>query len=131
MREYMSILMAVVRKLVNKCCVCKQAKLKGQKVMFIWKHCLIGYVSGKFPGFQALSVIISNDNDKLAVLQGGPYLIYGRPLILREMPEYFDFNSAEMSIVPVWIKLPNLPLKCWSSTCLSKIASVLGKTNTM
>lgn len=57
---------------------------------------------------------------------GGPYLVFGRPLILREMPEFFDFNSAEMSTVPVWIKLPNLPLRCWSSTCLSKIVSVVG-----
>ena len=43
------------------------------------------------------------------------------------MPEYFEFNSIEMSTVLVWIKLLNLPLKCWSSNCLSKIASVLGK----
>ena len=68
-----------------------------------------------------------NEVDKLAVLRGGPYLVFGRPLILKEMPEYFDFNSAEMSTVPVWIKLPNLPLKCWSLKCLSKIASVVGK----
>ena len=47
--------------------------------------------------------------------------------ILREMPEYFDFSSLEMHIVPVWVKFPNLPLKCWSLKCLSKIASVLGK----
>lgn len=43
------------------------------------------------------------------------------------MPEYFDFNSTEMSTVPVWIKLPNLPLRCWSLNCLSQIASVPGK----
>ncbi|KAJ6376465.1 hypothetical protein OIU76_025586 [Salix suchowensis] len=115
----------------------------------VWKSCLIGYVSGEFPGFKALNSIITkswhcdavlnlhesgwlvykfqNEADKLVVLRGGPYIIYGRTLILKEMPEYFDFNSEEMSIVPVWIKLPNLPLKCWSSNCLSKIASVIGK----
>jgi hypothetical protein len=32
-----------------------------------------------------------------------------------------------MHIVPIWVKFPNLPLKCWSLKCLSKIASVLGK----
>ncbi|KAJ6365124.1 hypothetical protein OIU76_029987 [Salix suchowensis] len=31
-----------------------------------------------------------------------------------------------MSTLPVWIKLPNLPLSCWSGICLSKIASVIG-----
>ncbi|KAJ6376307.1 hypothetical protein OIU76_025440 [Salix suchowensis] len=114
----------------------------------MWKTCLIGYVSGKFPGYKALSAIIenefnceavltlhesgwliykfNNEDDKLAVLRGGPYLVFGRPLMLREMPEFFNFNSSEMSTLPVWIKLPNLPLSCWSGICLSKIASVIG-----
>jgi len=43
------------------------------------------------------------------------------------MSEYFDFSSSKMSQVPVWIKFPYLPLKCWTPRCLSKLASVLGK----
>ncbi|KAJ6947099.1 hypothetical protein NC651_001710 [Populus alba x Populus x berolinensis] len=31
-----------------------------------------------------------------------------------------------MSCVLVWVKFPNLPLKCWSPRCLAKIASKLG-----
>ncbi|KAJ6986396.1 hypothetical protein NC653_024088 [Populus alba x Populus x berolinensis] len=97
------------------------------------------------PGFKALNNIISsswkcdatlsihesgwlvykfkNIDDKLAVLANGPYLIYGRPLILKAMPEYFSFGKDEMACVPVWVKFPNLPLKCWSPRCLAKIAS--------
>ncbi|KAJ6370155.1 hypothetical protein OIU76_028432 [Salix suchowensis] len=115
----------------------------------VWKSCLIGYVSGRFPGFRALkSMIVNtwrceavlevhdsgwliykfrNEVDRLAVLKGGPYLVFGRPLILKEMPEFFYFNPAEMSTVPVWIKLPNLPLRCWSLKYLSKLASIVGK----
>jgi hypothetical protein len=114
-----------------------------------WKLCAIGYVSGKFPGYRALNSIIENvwncearlsihesgwlvykfqnEEDKFSVLCGGPYLVYGRPLILRPMSEYFDFSNSEMSQVPVWLKFPNLPLKCWTPRCLSKLASVLGK----
>ncbi|KAJ6287682.1 hypothetical protein OIU76_030636 [Salix suchowensis] len=117
----------------------------------MWKTCLIRYVSGKFPGYKALNAVIvnsfhckavltlhesgwliykfKNEDDKLVVLQGGPYLVFGRPLMLREMPEFFNFNSAEMSTIPVWVKLPNLPLRCWSENCLSKIASVIGNPN--
>jgi hypothetical protein len=110
----------------------------------------VGYVSSKSPGFRALNNLITtvwkcdatltthesgwlvyrfkSEDNKLVVLRGGPYLVYGRPLILRLMIEYFDFSHEEMSRVPVWVKFLNLPLKCWSSpTCLSKIASVLGK----
>ena len=114
-----------------------------------WKRCLIGYVAGKYPGFGALKSIIGNtwkcdatlsihengwlvyefkdENDKMAVLNGGPYLIYGRPLMLKSMPEFFDFSKNDMSSVPVWVKLPNLPLKCWSIRSLSKISSLIGK----
>jgi len=111
----------------------------------LWQLCIVGYVAGKSPGFKALNNIISYSwkceaslaihesgwlvykfktvDDKLA---NGSYLIYGRPLILKAMPEYFDFGTDEMSCVPIWIKFPSLPLKCWSPKCLSKIASKLG-----
>nr|TKS17470.1 hypothetical protein D5086_0000012940 [Populus alba] len=91
----------------------------------IWNLCVVGYVSGKNPGFKALQRIIAtnwkceatltihetgwliyhfkSEEDKLAVLRGGPYLVYGRPLVLRQMTKYFDFSSAEMSRVPVWL----------------------------
>ena len=115
----------------------------------VWKFCVVGYVSGKRPGYGALNSIISTvwkceaslsihdsgwlvyqfktEEAKNSVLSGGPYLIYGRPLILRPMMKFFDFSSEEMSRVPVWVKFPNLPLCCWSPICLPKIASVLGK----
>jgi hypothetical protein len=115
----------------------------------LWKLSLVGYIAGRSPGFKALQNLIlnswhceasliihasgwlifqfANEEDKLNVLSGGPYLVYGRPLILRAMPEYFDFSSSNMHTVPVWVKFPNLPFKCWSLKCLSKIASVLGK----
>ena len=115
----------------------------------IWNLCIVGYVAGKSPGYKALSNVISytwhceakltihesgwlvyqfkNVDDKLAVLADGPYSVYGRPLILKPMTEYFDFSAEPMTKVPVWVKFPNLPLKCWSVQGLSKIASVLGK----
>ena len=109
----------------------------------------MGYVSGKNPAFKAFNSIIStiwkceathtihetgwliyhfkSEEDKLTVVRVGPYLMYGRPLVLRPMTKNFNFSSAEMSRVPVWVKFPSLPLWCWSPVCLSKIASVIGK----
>nr|TKS05769.1 hypothetical protein D5086_0000129850 [Populus alba] len=114
-----------------------------------WNLCIVGFVAGKFPGYKALSSIISNSwhceakltihesgwlvyqfqnvDDKLAVLAEGPYSVYGRPLLLQPMSEFFDFSAENMTTVPVWVRFPNLPLKCWSIQGLSKIASVLGK----
>ena len=90
----------------------------------VWQLCIVGYVAGKSPGFKALSSIISSTwrcEASLAIHE------YGLPLILKAMPEYFDFGTDEMSCVSIWVKFPNLPLKCWSPRCLSKIASKLGK----
>ncbi|KAH8499709.1 hypothetical protein H0E87_015081 [Populus deltoides] len=89
----------------------------------VWQLCIVGYVAGKSPGFKALNNIISsswkceaslaihesgwlvyrfkNVDDKLVVLTNGPYLIYGWPLIIKAMLEYFDFGTDEMSCVPV------------------------------
>ncbi|KAJ6868613.1 hypothetical protein NC651_033633 [Populus alba x Populus x berolinensis] len=114
-----------------------------------WNLCIVGFVAGKFPGYKALNSIISdtwhceakltihesgwlvyqfqNVDDKLAVLAEGPYSVYGCPLLLQPMSEYFDFSAENMTKVPVWVRFPNLPLKCWSIQGLSKIASVLGK----
>nr|TKS08440.1 hypothetical protein D5086_0000103210 [Populus alba] len=115
----------------------------------VWNFCAVGYIFGKNPGFKALNSIIStvwkteatltihetgwliyrfkSEEEKLAVLRGGPYLMYGRPLVLRPMTKLFDFSCEEMSRVPIWVKFPCLPLCCWSPICLSKIASVIGK----
>jgi hypothetical protein len=87
----------------------------------VWQLCIVGYIAGKSPSFKALNNIISsswkceasltihesgwlvyrftNVDDKLVVLAKGPYLIYGRPLIIKAMPEYFDFGTDEMSCV--------------------------------
>jgi hypothetical protein len=87
-----------------------------------WKLCVVGYVSGKFPGYRALNNIIGNtwkceatltihesgwlvykfqNEDKFSVLCEGPYLVYGRPIILCSMTEYFDFSCSEMTQVLV------------------------------
>ncbi|KAK4727179.1 hypothetical protein R3W88_032096 [Solanum pinnatisectum] len=44
-------------------------------------------------------------------------------------PWAHDFNLKEevLRTIPLWVKLPNLPLNCWTTTTLSKIGSGLGK----
>jgi hypothetical protein len=63
----------------------------------------------------------------LEVLGGGPYYVFGRPLILQVMLDFFDFKPNDMTKLPTWVRFPNLPLRCWTPLCLSKLASVIGK----
>jgi len=115
----------------------------------IWKLCLIGYTIGRTPGYTILGKYMANAwncnatlhihdsgwlifqfssaSDMGRVLRRGPYSVQGKPLVLKPMPPYFDFGKPDMSSVPVWVRLLNLPLECWSPACLSKISSVIGK----
>ena len=113
-----------------------------------WGFCLVGYFAAKFPGRMALIKICDAwhvkyqyyvhssgwlvfkfecANDRDTVLNGGPYFVFGRPLLLKMMPPYFEFGDEEISILPAWIQLPGLPLECWNVSALSKIASKVGK----
>ena len=115
----------------------------------LWRSSLIGFIAGKFPGYMSLSQYVNSAwkcnvnfsmhdagwlifkfesaSDMIEVLNGGPYYVYGRLLILKTMPDYFDFDTSDMIRMPVWVRFPNLPLQCWSPLCLSKLASMIGK----
>ena len=109
--------------------------------------CLVGYFAGKFPGKLALIKLceswkvryqyyvhpngwlifkfadaVSRDQ----VLKGGPYFVFGRPLMLKVMPPFFEFDANSFSSVPVWINYPGLPMDFWHPEALSKITSKVG-----
>ncbi|KAL0307694.1 UNVERIFIED_CONTAM: hypothetical protein Sangu_3015100 [Sesamum angustifolium] len=75
-------------------------------------YCLVGYIADKFPGLQAIRALskswgslfqlynsgwlifhFAQDNDRQRVLAGGTYFLYGRPLFLQGMPDYFEFKE--------------------------------------
>ncbi|KAL0339018.1 UNVERIFIED_CONTAM: hypothetical protein Sangu_1423900 [Sesamum angustifolium] len=78
--------------------------------------CLVGYIAGKF----------ARAEDRQRILAGGPYFVYGRPLLLKIMPDCFEFKEDDISLTPVWATLPSLPLECWHPNALGKIGSRLG-----
>lgn len=54
------------------------------------------------------------------------YNIAGSQLHVRTIPRFFNFDIAQMSIIPIWVTCPNLPLDYWSARPLSWIASQVG-----
>ena len=113
-----------------------------------WGFCLVGLFAGKFPGWAAVSKLkdgwrvnctqwrhrsgwlvfkFQSDEDRLKVLNGGPYFAYGSNLMLKILPSCFRFEGTDISSVPIWIQLPGLPLDCWNARALSKIVSKVGK----
>lgn len=60
------------------------------------------------------------------VLKGGPYILNRAPIIVKQWTMNFDFKEEIIRVIPVWVRLPNLPLHCWGEDTLSRIVSAIG-----
>ncbi|KAK1267576.1 hypothetical protein QJS04_geneDACA016668 [Acorus gramineus] len=115
-----------------------------------WHLSLIGYVIGKKPYYKPfidylycvwqpkgnLEVLMrgggffvvrfSNKEDLKAVIEGGPWLMGGRPIVLRKWSRGMKMEMERLETIPIWIRFPQLPLHLWGKRMLSKLASVVG-----
>ncbi|KAK6161317.1 hypothetical protein DH2020_004698 [Rehmannia glutinosa] len=110
-------------------------------------YCLVGYFPTRHPGKQALMALcktwkvpfdyvpdingwmvfkFKTEHDRDMVIRGGPYSVYGRPLLLKPLPKFFNFGDDDIKSVPVWINFPHLPWDFWNEKALEKIASLVG-----
>lgn len=116
-----------------------------------WKFAVILYVIGESPTISYLKnylksqcnitgnveIYYHNDGyfvvkcesgaEKEKLLFEGPYMIASRPVIIKEWRANFCLEDEVLKEVPLWIRLPNLPLHCWSVDSLSRIGSVIGR----
>ncbi|XP_056689965.1 uncharacterized protein [Spinacia oleracea] len=65
-------------------------------------------------------------DDRNTIMSGGPYTFFNKPMIIKPWSSEFNFYEEVLRVIPLWVRLPNLPLNCWSSDSLSRIASLLG-----
>lgn len=70
---------------------------------------------------------IRTSEDKEMVLTRGLYSIKNMPMVLKDRSHDFNFKRDMILILPVWVKLPQLPLHLWGAKSLGKIGSALGK----
>ncbi|KAH0657995.1 hypothetical protein KY289_026743 [Solanum tuberosum] len=95
-----------------------------------WKPSVVVYVVGTTPSIGAMKrfilIMFANEEERDRVLCSGPHCLLRRPVIMKPWDPNFNFKEEILTTVPLWIKLPNLPLNCWNSVLLSKIGSSLG-----
>ncbi|KNA03835.1 hypothetical protein SOVF_205340, partial [Spinacia oleracea] len=68
----------------------------------------------------------SSKKDRDVVLMAGPYSFFNRQVIVKPWAAKFNFQEEILRVIPLWVRLPNLPLNCWGSDSLSRIGSVIG-----
>lgn len=69
---------------------------------------------------------MSSRDSRDVVVYVGPHLFYGKPMIIKPWSTSFNFHNEVLKVIPIWIKLPNLPLNCWNEESLSRICSLIG-----
>ncbi|XP_020699283.1 uncharacterized protein LOC110111654 [Dendrobium catenatum] len=62
-----------------------------------------------------------------AMMTNGPWFVNGKIIGMDKWSQNFSTNSLKGLTVPVWIRLPNLPLQCWDNINLYRVASMVGK----
>ncbi|KAK1304100.1 hypothetical protein QJS10_CPB11g01495 [Acorus calamus] len=68
----------------------------------------------------------SNEQDMLAVLTGGPWIIQDHMMCLQRWWDNFDPSTASFETTPVWVRFPNLPLDFWVGLTLAELAAYAG-----
>jgi hypothetical protein len=76
-------------------------------------------------GFFVFEFISKEDRD--LIFRSGPYFMGTQGLYLNRWSPDFDPTVDVPKEVPVWVRLPNLPIHCWNTPALEKIGNTLGR----
>ncbi|GKC50823.1 RNA-directed DNA polymerase, eukaryota, reverse transcriptase zinc-binding domain protein [Tanacetum coccineum] len=61
------------------------------------------------------------------VIERGPWMIRTKPLLVQKWNPNVCVEKKDPEVIPLWIKLYNVPLEAWSNKGISALASSLGK----
>ena len=65
--------------------------------------------------------------DRALIFRNVPYFMGPQGLYLNKWTPNFDSSQDVPPVVPVWVRLPYLPLHCWNLESLEIIGNKLGK----
>ena len=63
--------------------------------------------------------------DYANVLKGGPWFIRGHYLSIRRWEPNFKASTANLSLVAIWVRLPELPIEYYEPSMLREIGEVI------
>lgn len=93
-------------------------------ILRVWKPMGEFSIFSMENGFYVIK--FSKEKDCLNVLEGGPYYYNKKLMMMKRWNPGMQLNKDLLKTIPIWIRLPNLPLDFWTEEGISRIASVLG-----
>ena len=92
-----------------------------------WKSLIKDGVKSYFVGKGYFVFVFENTEDRSLIFRNGPYFMGPQGLYLNKWNPDFDPSQDVPSAVPVWVRLPHLPLHCWNPKSFQTIGNALGK----
>jgi hypothetical protein len=92
-----------------------------------WKPLIKEGIKSFFVGNGFFVFVFENPEDRGVIFRNGPYFMGPEGLYLNKWMPYFDPTQDVPFVVPVWVRLPHLPLHCWNQKSLHIIGNALGK----
>ncbi|XVE59250.1 hypothetical protein DITRI_Ditri05aG0030900 [Diplodiscus trichospermus] len=86
-----------------------------------------GNVDIRSAGTNLFIIQLPNAVARDKVLEQGPWHIQNKPLIMRKWEPSMTSLNFDLTKIPLWIHLRNVPLELFTKLGLSYIASVIGK----
>ncbi|GJZ17124.1 RNA-directed DNA polymerase, eukaryota, reverse transcriptase zinc-binding domain protein [Tanacetum coccineum] len=68
-----------------------------------------------------------NESGMNKVLELGPWMVHNKPLFLRKWDPTIGMENIELTKIPLWVSMVNVPLEAWSTEGISALASSLGR----
>jgi hypothetical protein len=78
-------------------------------------------------GFFAFLFEKKEDKDRDMIFRSDPYFMGGGGMYLNKWTPDFSPKNDIPSAVPVWVRIPFLPLHCWNDETIRNIGNTLGK----
>ncbi|GJR44358.1 zinc knuckle CX2CX4HX4C containing protein [Tanacetum coccineum] len=88
---------------------------------------LYGYFIGKRIAFPVIEYDVRNNLGLEDVLENGPWMIRNSLIILKKWSMNTHLCKEELTHIPVWVKIHDVPIQVFSEDGLSIIASQIGK----
>jgi hypothetical protein len=92
-----------------------------------WNPLIKNKVTSYFLGRGYFLFEFNTKEDKDLIFRNGPYFMGPQGLYLNKWTPDFDPAVDVPTAVPVWVRLPNLPVHCWNWDSLKHIGDALGK----
>ena len=92
-----------------------------------WMPLVSEGIKSHFVGKGFYVFVFESSDDKNLIFRNGPYFMGPQGLYLNKWTPEFDPAQDVSSAVPVWVRLPHLPLHCWNQKSLQAIGNSLGR----